>query len=110
MTEQNGSQLNPSFNPKCILDYNRGMIGIDRQDQILAYFPVMRKSSFTYLIWYLLIHTFYTTENDMEKKQNYTKYKPQIAETLLQNVPLQDYKRRGQLSDADIPMRLYEQH
>lgn len=46
----------------------------------------------------------------MEKKQNYTEYKPQIAETLLQNVPLRDYKRRGQLSNTDITMRSYEQH
>ena len=43
MTEQNRSQLNPSFKPKCIIHYNRGMMVIDRQDQILAYFLVKRK-------------------------------------------------------------------
>lgn len=36
MTEQKGNQLNPTFKPKCIVDYNRGMIGIKRQDQVLA--------------------------------------------------------------------------
>lgn len=38
MTEQNRSQLSPTFKPKCIVDYGRGMIGINRQDQILACF------------------------------------------------------------------------
>lgn len=30
MSEQNGSQLTSTFKPKCIIDYNREMIDIDR--------------------------------------------------------------------------------
>ena len=40
MIEQNESQLNPTLKPKCIIDYNRRMIGTDRQDS----FSVMKKS------------------------------------------------------------------
>lgn len=28
---------------KCVIEYNKGMIGIDRQNQMLACFPTMRK-------------------------------------------------------------------
>lgn len=43
MIEQNGSHRSTIFKPKCVIDYNMGMIGIDRQDQVLASFPIMRK-------------------------------------------------------------------
>lgn len=32
-----------TMKPKCVMEYNRGMGGVDRQDQRLACFPVMRK-------------------------------------------------------------------
>lgn len=44
-------------------------------------------------------------KNNIEKKQNYTEYRLQIAEALLQ-----DYKRRGQFSNGDTAMRLHAQH
>ncbi|XP_043494109.1 piggyBac transposable element-derived protein 4-like [Polistes fuscatus] len=43
MTEQIKKQHNPTWKPKCIIEYNKGMVGVDRQDQMLAYFPLMRK-------------------------------------------------------------------
>lgn len=43
MTEQRENQFNPILKPKCVYDYNKGMIGIDRHDQMLACFPIMRK-------------------------------------------------------------------
>lgn len=117
MTEQNRSQLSPTFKPKCIVDYGRGMIGINRQDQILACFPVMRKylKGYRKILFYIFDITLFNSyilhnKNNMEKKQNYTEYKLQIAKALLQNVPLQNYKRRGRLSSGDIPIRLHAQH
>lgn len=114
MTERNRSQLNPTFKPKCIVDYDRGMIGINRQDQILACSPVIRKylKGYRKIFFYIFDITLFNSyilynKNNMEKKQNYTEYRLQIAEALLQNVPLQDYKRRGQLSNGDIPIRLH---
>ncbi|XP_017795982.1 PREDICTED: piggyBac transposable element-derived protein 4-like [Habropoda laboriosa] len=109
MTEQNGSQLTPTFKPKCIVDYNRGMIGIDRKDQILAGFPVMRKylkgyrKIFSHIFDMALFNSYILyNKNNMEKKRNYTEYRLQTAEALLQNVPSQDYKRRGPLSRTEI--------
>lgn len=29
---------------KCGIDYNRGMLGVDRQDQVLSSFPIMRRT------------------------------------------------------------------
>lgn len=59
MIAQNENYPNPIFKPKCIIDYNMGMIGIDRQDQVLASFPIMRKfvkgyrkNFFTCAIWH----------------------------------------------------------
>ena len=43
MTEQCKNQFNPTLKPKYVLEYNKVMIGIDRQDQMLACFSVMRK-------------------------------------------------------------------
>ncbi|KAK2579004.1 hypothetical protein KPH14_002069 [Odynerus spinipes] len=45
----------------------------------------------------------------MAKKQNYTEYRPRVAEGLLQTVPLQNYNRQEPLSNGDIPMRLQAQ-
>ena len=43
MTEQCKNQFNPTLKPKYVIEYNKVMIGIDRQDQMLACFSVMRK-------------------------------------------------------------------
>lgn len=43
ITEQRESQFNFTLKPKCVYDYNKEMIGIDRYDQMLACFPIMRK-------------------------------------------------------------------
>ena len=54
MIVQNKSQLNLSLKSKCIVDYNRRMIGTNRQDS----FSVMRKFLENYrkifLFWYLI--------------------------------------------------------
>lgn len=43
MTAQGTKLFKHTTKPKCIIEYNKGMIGIDRQDQMLACFPIMRK-------------------------------------------------------------------
>ncbi|KAL1139601.1 hypothetical protein AAG570_006583, partial [Ranatra chinensis] len=42
MTEQIKNQCNPTWKPKCAIKYNKGMIGVNRKDQMLACFPLMR--------------------------------------------------------------------
>ncbi|CAK9820278.1 Transposable element Tcb2 transposase [Anthophora plagiata] len=49
-------------------------------------------------------------KNSMAKKQNYSEYRLQIAEGLLQTVLLQNYNRQGPLLNGNIPMRLQSQH
>ncbi|XP_015189684.1 PREDICTED: uncharacterized protein LOC107073510 [Polistes dominula] len=67
----------------CITKYNKGMNGIDLQDQILACFP----------------------------KQCYVDdYRINIAESLLKNMPKPNYRERGELSSGDAPERLHVKH
>lgn len=117
MIAQNESHLSPIFKPKCIIDYNMEMIGIDRQDQVLSSFPIMRKfvkgyrKIFFYMCDMALFNSYILyNKNSMAKKQNYTEYRLRIAEALLQTVPLQNYNRQESLSNGDIPMRLQVQH
>jgi len=39
-----GGEEENVLKPSCVAEYNRGMGGVDRQDQFLASFPLMRKS------------------------------------------------------------------
>ncbi|XP_015433735.1 PREDICTED: piggyBac transposable element-derived protein 4-like [Dufourea novaeangliae] len=117
MITQNESHLNPTFKPRCIVDYNEGMIGIDRHDQVLASFPIMRKfvkgyrKIFFYICDMALLNSYILyNKNSMAKKQNYSEYRLRIAEGLLQTVPSQNYNRQGPLSNGNIPMRLQAQH
>jgi hypothetical protein len=43
MIAQNESHLNPTFMPRCVVDYNKGIVSVDHHDQVLASFPIMRK-------------------------------------------------------------------
>lgn len=44
------------------------------------------------------------------KKYSYAEYIIDIAESLRKNVPLQEFKGRGRLSNGDLPQRLHAQH
>lgn len=53
-----------TMKPKCVIEYNHGMGGVDHQDQVLACFPVMRKFMkgyrkifFTCFTWVFTIRT-----------------------------------------------------
>ena len=116
MTEQIKKQHNPTWKPKCIVEYNKGMIGVDRQDQMLACFPLMRKCMkgyrkiFFYLFDMALFNSFILHNKiNNEKRQGYAEYKVKIAELLLENTPLPNYNRKGQLSNGDLPLRLQAQ-
>ncbi|XP_066585582.1 piggyBac transposable element-derived protein 4-like [Prorops nasuta] len=117
MISQNRSHLSPILKPKCVIDYNMGMIGIDRQDQVLASFPIMRKfmkgyrKIFFYMCDMALLNSYILyNKTIMGKKQNYTEYRLRIAEGILQTVPLQNYNRPEPVSNGDIPMRLQAQN
>lgn len=114
MTTQ-GSNRTPK--PNCITEYNKGMNGIDLQDQILACFPVMRKymKGYKKIFFYLFdigLFNSYILRNKINngKKQCYVDYRINIAESLLENMPKPNYRERGQLSSGDMPERLHAKH
>ncbi|XP_043604796.1 uncharacterized protein LOC122577530 [Bombus pyrosoma] len=94
------------------------MIGIDRQDQMLACFPVMRKCMeeyhrkvFFYLFDTALFNSYILFNKiNTKKKQTYAEYRIEIAESLLKNIPLPEHKRRGRLSMGDLPERLHAKY
>lgn len=47
--------------PQCVIEYNKGMLGVDRQDQVLSFFPIMRRSVKAYkkIFFYLIGMTIY---------------------------------------------------
>ena len=105
MTDQYKNQFNPTLKPKCVIEYNNGIIGIDRQDQMLAFFPVMRKYMKGYrkvffYIFDIAVFNSYILSNNINdiKKYSCTEYRIEIAESLPKNVPLPEYKKRGRLS------------
>ncbi|XP_043593045.1 piggyBac transposable element-derived protein 4-like isoform X2 [Bombus pyrosoma] len=117
MTEPEKNQFNCTLKPKCIIEYNKGMIGIDRQDQMLACFPVMRKCMkgyrkvFFYLFDIALFNSYILFNKiDSNKKQTYAEYRIEIAQSLLKNIPLPEYKRKGRLTNGDLPERLHGKH
>lgn len=43
LRRKKGDKAETVLKPTCVLEYNREMGGVDKQDQSLAYFPVTRK-------------------------------------------------------------------
>lgn len=99
--------------PSCIVDYNKGMGGVDKHDQMLACFPVMRKcvKGYKKMAFYLLdmaiynAHIIYSKINST-KTSGVVSYRLNIAEELLEQVSLPNYNCRGRPSHSDTPYRL----
>lgn len=98
--------------PQCVLEYNMGMGGVDRQDQVLAYFPIMRKymkgykKIFFYLTDMALFNSYVLYQQLIKKIGHYTDFRIDVAEQLLSNINLPNYKLRGRPSMGDPPLRL----
>ncbi|XP_017795072.1 PREDICTED: piggyBac transposable element-derived protein 4-like [Habropoda laboriosa] len=112
MVEESNKQLQKVMKPKCIVEYNKGMGGVDRQDQALACFPIMRKAMKGYrkLFFYIsdmaLFNTYIMQKTIYSRKrETYVDYRVNIAEAILQIVKLPDYKMRGK-SSVETPLRL----
>ena len=117
MVEYTDKQKNKIMKPKCILEYNKGMGRIDQQDQMLACFPIMRKYSkgyrkvFFYMSDMALFNTFimYKTIHN-RRNEGYVDFRINIAEALLKNVKLPEYKKCGRSAPSEDPLRLQAQH
>jgi hypothetical protein len=109
--------------PEPIHDYNQNMGGVDKHDQVIASFPIMRKQSKWYrkLFAYLLdmaifnssiIFTIYKNEkdkNDNLKKQNFTVFRQNLVKQILSNALLPDYKYKFK-APLNNPLRFNNQH
>ena len=64
-----------------------------------------------FYVFDIALFNFYILFNKINrKKHSYPEYRIEIAESLLKNVPLPQYKGRGQLSNEDLLQRLHAQH
>lgn len=113
-TIRRGGKIEPNnaMKPKCVIEYNHGMGGVDRQDQVLACFPVMRKflkgyrKIFFYMFDMALFNSYVLYTKTQPKKKHYVNYRLDVAEQLLKNLSLPDYNVRGRPTHNDTPLRL----
>lgn len=105
-------EVKNTLKPKCVIEYNSGMGGVDRQDQRLACFPVMRKflkgyrKIFFYMVDMAIFNSFALFCKLKSMKMEYVSYRLEVAEQLLQSVTLPDYNVRGRPAQSDTPLRL----
>lgn len=102
--------------PKLIIDYNNGMQGVDRQDQVLAYNPIMRRYSkgyhkiFFYLFDMVLFNAYVIfSQLKNPKRYHFSDFKVAVAEQMLGTVTLPEKKGTGRPSLSN-PMRLQGRH
>lgn len=78
MTEVTDKRDRTKFKPNCVIDYNKGMGGIDLNDQMLACFPIMRKyiKGYKKLFFYMsdmgLFNTYVIKKNYKIQEDNHT--------------------------------------
>lgn len=88
------------------------MGGVDRQDQVLACFPLMRKfmkgyrKIFFYMFDMALFNAFVIYSKMQNKNSHYVNFRLDVAEQLLKEISLPTYNVRGRPAHGDTPMRL----
>lgn len=93
-------------------DVSKGMAGADLQDQMAAMFPIMRRTVkgyrkiFFYLLDMCIFNSFTVYQKITGKKSEYSDFRINIAQQLLETVQLPEYSVRGQLSSSTTPIRL----
>ena len=99
--------------PTCVLEYNRGMGGVDKQDQRLACFPVMRKclKGYRKIFFYMFdiaIYNAYVLYSKLptSQKQSIVNFRLNLAEDMLCNLSLPNYPTRGRPTQSESPIRL----
>jgi len=112
-----GGEAETVLKPTCVLEYNRGMGGVDKQDQSLACFPLMRKCTKGYkkIFFYMFdvaIYNAYVLYSKLptSQKQSIVNFRLNIAEDMLCNLSLPDYPTRGRRSQSECPTRLQAKH
>ena len=106
----------PVMKPKVVIDYNNSMNAVDKQDQQLSSFPIMRryakgyKKMFFYMIDVAIFNSYALQKKITGKKQHFTEFRIQLAEKIIESVVLPDYPRRGRPQQGPSPARLQALH
>jgi len=76
--------------PKCVIDYNTHMHGVDTADQYLAYYPFIRKTIklpkkvFFYLLQCCLFNSYVTlSKNNPNSRKSFLDFMSDITENLI---------------------------
>lgn len=114
---QRRGEQNPITKPRCIVDYNQFMNGVDRSDQKLSYYPFKRKTLKWYkkLFYRLLYLTFinshirWSAKQDQRNKRQISLYNflKQLSLELSQNAVADEPNHRQRSSTV---ARLSEKH
>ncbi|KAG8238002.1 hypothetical protein J437_LFUL017791 [Ladona fulva] len=97
--------------PKVVIDYNVQMNTVDRQDQQLASFPIMRRYAKGYrkvffnVMDMVLYNTYVLYKKISGKRVQFDDFREDLAEKILEGVKLPEYKRRGRPASGPSPMR-----
>uniref|UniRef100_A0A1B6FUY6 PiggyBac transposable element-derived protein domain-containing protein n=1 Tax=Cuerna arida TaxID=1464854 RepID=A0A1B6FUY6_9HEMI len=114
VTSQRGKKR---LKPIVVHDYNQSMCGVDKEDEKLSSFPVMRRYSKGYkkLFFYLMDVTAYNASivHNIKtgKKQTMSEFRVNLAEQIIQNITIPEVGAVGRPSTAgDTPTRLQAKH
>uniref|UniRef100_A0A1B6LZR0 PiggyBac transposable element-derived protein domain-containing protein n=2 Tax=Graphocephala atropunctata TaxID=36148 RepID=A0A1B6LZR0_9HEMI len=102
--------------PNLVTDYNNEMFGVDRMDQRLSSFPIMRhtvkayKKIFFYLIDLAIFNAFAIFNKvkapKLREKRHFTDFRLNLAEQMLSRVTLPQISSPGSLAVGLDPVRL----
>lgn len=102
--------------PKLIIDYNNGMLAVDRQDQVLSYDPVIRRYSKGYkkiffYIFDMCLYNAYVAYCQVKggKKAHFVDFKTNVAEQMLIGLDQSVRPSSGRPSTSN-PLRLQGRH
>ncbi|XP_065309952.1 piggyBac transposable element-derived protein 4-like [Dermacentor albipictus] len=101
----------PVLKPQVVIDYNRGMGGVDSEDQQLASFPIMRRYAKCYKkIFYIMdiavYNSYVLSAKASGKRLHYTDWRVNLAEEILEAAVLPRYHGRRKPPVVATPMRL----
>ncbi|KAL6438799.1 hypothetical protein ACFW04_003704 [Cataglyphis niger] len=112
-----GGEEEAVLKPTCVVEYNRGMGGVDQQDQRLACFPLMRKcvKGYKKIFFYMFdiaICNAYVLYSKLptSQKQSIVNFRLDLAENMLCNLSLPNYPTRGRPAQSECPLRLQAKH
>ena len=98
--------------PACVVDYNKGMGGVDRSDQIAATCKSVRKHTkwykklFFYMIDISIVNSFLLFKKLHGGIQTLPQFKVELARQLLQSADIPDYSSPGRPRSLPTPDRL----